>query len=162
MSWRIRQATYADLEAAALAKAWSWSDSLRGLVPDDVLEAQLHQDRIGRTVDHWRTALENGGYLWVVVGDDGEVVGVAYACVGRDPDAPTPLELEVIYLREAAQGSGVADALLRTAIGDAPAHLWVLSANQRAHSFYRRHGFSPDGAVRLVPGVGMKERWVRS
>jgi hypothetical protein len=48
------------------------------------------------------------------------------------------------------------------AIGDAPAYLWVLSGTSRAHSFYRRHGFVPDGKTTMVDGLGItQERWVR-
>jgi hypothetical protein len=33
----------------------------------------------------------------------------------------------------------------------------------RAHAFYRRHGFTPDGTTVWVDGLGMaKERWVRA
>ncbi len=86
----------------------------------------------------------------------------SHASVGRDDDAPTPLELVTIYLREAAQGSGVVDALLAMTIGDAPAYLWVLTGNVRAQSFYRRHGFAPDGTRLLVSGLDTtKGRWVR-
>jgi len=62
----------------------------------------------------------------------------------------------------AAQRSGVADALLAMTIGDAPAYLWVLTGNDRAQSFYRRHGFTPEGVRVPVEGLGTtKERWVR-
>ncbi len=163
MSWRIRQAGYPDLEPAARAKATSWSESLVELFPEDVLHRQFDPERISRTVAAWGEVLDGGGYIWVVVGDQGEIVGVAQAGIGRDADAPTPLELTVIYLRQPAQGSGVGDALLEMAIGDAPAYLWVLSGNSRAHSFYRRHGFAPDGTTRWVEGLGAtKERWVRA
>jgi GNAT superfamily N-acetyltransferase len=163
MSWRIRQAGYADLEGAARAKALSWVESLGDLLPEDTLARQLDPGRLSRTVAIWQDVLEAGGYLWVVVGDEGEIMGVAAADIGRDVDAPTPLELTVIYLRQEAQGSGVADALLKTAIGDAPAYLWVLAGNERAYAFYRRHGFAPDGATRLVEPLGIsKERWVRT
>ena len=162
MPWRIRQAGHADLEAAARAKAQSWVESFDELLPEDVLLRQLDPVRISRTVGLWTDVLDGGGYLWVVVGDDGEIVGVAHAGFGRDADAPTPLELYVMCLRAQAQGSGVADALLRTAIGDSPAYLWVLSGNHRAHAFYRRNGFAPDGTTTLIEPLGVaKERWVR-
>lgn len=163
MAWRIRQAGYPDLEAAAQTKAESWAESLHELVGDDALRWQREAEQISRTVTFWAEVLDGGGSVWLVVGDDGQVVGVAQAGIGRDDDAPTPLELIVMYLRAQAQGSGVADALLQMAIGDAPAYLWVLSGNSRAHSFYRRHGFVPDGKTEMVDGLGMtKERWVRS
>jgi len=162
MAWRIRQAGYADLEAAARAKALSWGESLGGVVTDEALRRQLEPQWLDRAADHWRGVLDGGGYVWLVVDDGGEVAGVAHASLGRDDDAPTPLELVTIYLREAAQGSGVADALLAMTIGDAPAYLWVLTGNARAQSFYRRHGFAPEGVRVPVEGLGTtKERWVR-
>ena len=127
MAWRIRQAGYADLEAAARAKALSWGESLGGVVTDEALRRQLEPQWLDRAADHWRGVLDGGGYVWLVVDDGGEVAGVAHASLGRDDDAPTPLELVTIYLREAAQGSGVADALLAMTIGDAPAYLWGYS-----------------------------------
>lgn len=163
MSWRIRQAGYPDLEAAARTKAESWGESLHELVGEESVRRQRDPDRLSRTVAAWADVLEDGGSVWLVVGDQGEIVGVAQAGIGRDEDAPTPLELVVLYLRAVAQGSGVADALLTMAIGDAPAYLWVLSGNLRAHAFYRRHGFTPDGTTLWVEGLGMtKERWVRT
>jgi GNAT superfamily N-acetyltransferase len=163
MAWRIRQAGYADLEAAARAKALSWTESLVGVVPDEALRRQLEPQWLNRAAEQWRRVLDGGGYVWLVVDDDEEVVGVAHASIGRDDDAPTPLELVTMYLRQAAQGTGVADALLTMTIGDAQAYLWVLSGNVRAHAFYRRHGFTPDGVRVPVDGLGTtKERWVRS
>ena len=163
MAWRIRQAGYADLEAAARAKALSWAESLRGVVPDEALVRQLEPEWLVRTADRWRALLDGGGCLWLVVGDDGDIAGVAYACIGRDDDGPTSLELAMMYLRKEAQGGGVADALLQTAIGDAPAYLWVLSGNDRAQAFYRRHGFTPDGTTKAIEGLGVnEERWVRN
>lgn len=163
MGWRIRQAGYADLEASARTKALSWVESYEQLLDEDVLQRQLDPERISRTVTLWAEVLDGGGSIWLVVGDDGQVVGVAHAGIGRDDDAPTPLELMVIYLRAVAQGSGVADALLQMAIGDAPAYLWVLTRNVRAMAFYRRHGFAPDGTTVMIEGLGMtEERWVRA
>ena len=162
MAWRIRQAGYADLEAAARAKALSWAESLRGVVPVEALVRQLEPEWLVRTADRWRALLDGGGCLWLVVGDDGDIAGVAYACIGRDDDGPTSLELAMMYLRKEAQGGGVADALLQTAIGDAPAYLWVLSGNDRAQAFYRRHGFTPEGTIKAIEGLGVnEERWTR-
>lgn len=162
MAWRIRQGGYPDLPAAALAKAWSWIESYEGLLGPDVLARQLDPDRLDSNAALWAAAMDDGGSVWVVEGDHGEIVGVAQAGLGRDDDAPTPLELVTIYLRTIAQGTGVADALLQMAIGDAPAYLWVLSGNLRAQAFYRRHGFAPDGSTVLIEGLGItEERWVR-
>ena len=77
MAWRIRQAGYADLEEAAQTKAWSWVESLDELLPQDALRRQLDPERISHTVTFWREVLDDGGYLWVVVGDQAEIEGVA-------------------------------------------------------------------------------------
>ncbi|MEO9151433.1 MAG: GNAT family N-acetyltransferase, partial [Lapillicoccus sp.] len=59
-------------------------------------------------------------------------------------------------------GSGLADRLLGSALTDRPASLWVLEANGRARSFYRRHGFVADGAARVHEASGEPEvRMVR-
>ena len=61
------------------------------------------------------------------------------------PPASTSLQLEKLYSRPAALGTGVGQALLDAAIGDAPAYLWLVDGNARAAAFYRRNGFRPDG-----------------
>jgi GNAT superfamily N-acetyltransferase len=163
MSWRIRQAGYADLGAAARAKAEAWADSLLELTGEEAIRSQRDPERIGRTTAAWAEVLDGGGSIWLVVGGGGEIVGVAHAGVARDDDAPTPLELAMIYLRAVAQGSGVADALLEMAIGDAPAYLWVLRGNTRAQAFYRRHGFAFDGTTKPLSALDTyEERWVRN
>ncbi len=163
MSWRIRQAGFPDLGAAARMKAQSWVESYSALLPADVLAARTSSEAVARTEAAYGRDLANGAYFWVVVGDDGAVVGVAHACVARDVDAPQPLELALIYLLEVAKGSGIADRLLEMAIGDAPAYLWVLAGNDRARGFYRRHGFAPDGTTKLLENsLVVEERWVRT
>jgi GNAT superfamily N-acetyltransferase len=163
MPWRIRQAGHADLAAAARMKAQSWVESYTGLLPDDVMIARTGEEAIARTEAAWRRDIDRGAYFWLVVGDDGAVVGVSHACVARDADAPQPLELALIYLLDVAKSSGIADRLLEMAIGDAPAYLWVLSGNARAQSFYRRHGFAPDGTTKSTARPETTEEcWVRT
>jgi GNAT superfamily N-acetyltransferase len=48
-------------------------------------------------------------------------------------------------VRAAWWGTGVGSALLREAIADRAAYLWVLAANDRAIRFYEHHGFALDG-----------------
>jgi GNAT superfamily N-acetyltransferase len=113
----------------------------------------------------WERAFASGALVHVAVVAD-EVVG--FACAGPpivDGESPTGLQLYAIYLRAAHHGTGAGQQLLDAAIGDRPAFLWVAEDNPRAHSFYRRNGFRPDGArmvepdfedmaeVRLVRGV---------
>ncbi|MEO3935899.1 GNAT family N-acetyltransferase [Dermatophilaceae bacterium Soc4.6] len=92
---------------------------------------------------------------------DGSVVGLASGGVSRDHDASTAWELYSINVAQSAQGSGLADELLVDVLGRRPASVWVLAANGRAQSFYRRHGFTPDGAVRAHEGIGAQEQRMR-
>jgi len=73
MAWRIRQAGYADLEAAARAKALSWGESLGGVVTDEALRRQFEPEWLVRTADRWRALLDGGRCLWLVVGDEGDI-----------------------------------------------------------------------------------------
>jgi GNAT superfamily N-acetyltransferase len=90
-----------------------------------------------------------------------EVFGIAIAGPARDTDAPAPTELYAIYVRHAHQGSGVAEDLLRAAIGDKPASLWVYRDNPRASAFYVHHDFIPDGEERPDAEGIMEIRMVR-
>jgi len=54
-------------------------------------------------------------------------------------------------------GTGVASGLLTHALGHAPAHLWVFEKNPRAHAFYARSGFIPDGHRKVDTDTGIWE-----
>lgn len=51
----------------------------------------------------------------------------------------------MLYVLESAHGTGVGQMLLDAALRDRPASLSVAADNPRAHAFYRRNGFRPDG-----------------
>jgi GNAT superfamily N-acetyltransferase len=86
--------------------------------------------------------------IWVAeVG--GEIVGWANTSSGSETDAPRDLQLEGLYVLDAHHGTGVGQGLLDAAIGDRPAYLWALADNPRAHAFYRRNLFVPDGAAQF-------------
>ena len=87
-----------------------------------------------------------GGTGWLALDSVGDTVGVAQSEPDSDPGAPGPVHLSKLHLLDAAKGTGLADRLLAHTIGDGPAYLWVLDGNERAHAFYRRHGFELDGA----------------
>jgi GNAT superfamily N-acetyltransferase len=149
---QVRPAVPDDAAGIASVHVRSWHEAYTGRVPQSLLD---RMDRDGRE-SQWRRHLsreappgaEPLGTTWVAVAD-GEVVGFATSGPGRDPDARRgDLELYAIYLLAAHQGSGLASDLLAAAIGDAPASLWVLEDNPRAHAFYAKHGFDTDGAVK--------------
>lgn len=101
--------------------------------------------------DGFRRAIELGRATFVVAELDAEVVGFAIAGPPREDEAPRDLELALIYQYPRAHGSGTGQALLDAAIGDRPAYLWVAEGNPRAIAFYRRNGFTPDGAHKTAP-----------
>jgi len=85
---------------------------------------------------------------------DGAVIGVAMA---GPPDPPEPgwsVHLYVLYVLAADHGSGAGAALLDAVLGPhESAALWVADPNPRAHAFYRKQGFVPDGAMQVDDGV---------
>ncbi|MFC8526974.1 GNAT family N-acetyltransferase [Nocardia sp. NPDC057227] len=125
-----------------------WREAHADLLPPHLLDAL----RTGRGANRWRRVA--GDPLIetrVALADDG-VLGFASVGPARDAVAPTALELHALYVRAAEHGTGLADALLGSALpADAPCSLWVLAANPRARAFYRRHGFRDDGARGLDP-----------
>ncbi len=89
----------------------------------------------------------------------GRVVGYAYVVPTPDVDAPAGgiSELDSIYVTEEVAGTGVAPALMDTAVEHARAAghdlitLWVRPENGRARRFYEKYGFRPDGGERSRP-----------
>ena len=105
---------------------------------------------------------EPDGVVVVATALEGEIVGFASAGPTRDADAPTGWELYSINVMAAHHGTGVANQLIASAIAARAATLWVVKDNVRAHAFYRRHGFSVEGATGFHEGTGAPEiRMVR-
>ena len=148
VSFRIRQAALEDLSEAATVKARAWRESYPHF-PDSVFETQ--DSAVAQTAEAWDADARRGHYFWIVTDTSlvpAPIVGVAHACPARDADAPASLELAMLYLLDVAKGSGIADRLMEMTIGDSPAYLWVIEDNERAISFYEKHGFVRDGATR--------------
>jgi ribosomal protein S18 acetylase RimI-like enzyme len=118
------------------------------------------------TSKRWRLRLdmdEPDGVVVVATGPDGEIVGLASAGPSRDEDAPIEWELYAINVLPEYHGTAVAHQLFTAVIAERPATLWVVADNGRAQSFYRRHGFSVEGAAKVHEGTGAREiRMVRS
>ena len=68
-----------------------------------------------------------------------------------EPERDATWELHQLYLREEAKGTGISDALMAWAVGEARArgaaalYLSVFVENHRARAFYARHGFTEVG-----------------
>lgn len=145
MAPKIRLATALDLDAMADCRDACWQETYGDAIPDDVREQMA--SRRERNVEAWGAAMRDGAHFWVAIDGDA-MVGLAHAEPRRDADIDVLLELSMIYLRRSVQGIGLGSALLKTAIGDADAYLWVTEGDEPANTFFRRHGFEPDGAVR--------------
>jgi GNAT superfamily N-acetyltransferase len=88
----------------------------------------------------------------------GVIVGIATAGPARDPDPVLPAELWMINVASPHHGTGAADLLVESTLGDAPGYLWVLTGNDRARAFYRRLGFTDDGHTKVHEATGTVER----
>jgi ribosomal protein S18 acetylase RimI-like enzyme len=146
---RVWRETYADLMAP---------DALARLDPDRFAQnwaaiiAELDGDgRHRRAATRTRVA---------VAGD--ELVGFITVGPARDDDAPAAMQLWAINIVAEHQGTGLGDRLMSEVLGPGPAYLWVADRNDRAISFYRRHGFVLDGTASEEQDDGIREvRMVR-
>nr|WP_183529539.1 GNAT family N-acetyltransferase [Micrococcus sp. TA1] len=155
-------------------KAVAWREAYGHLRDEPFFTAA--EATLPQQVEHWRRELARGTELWLAEDARGRCVGLASAGPLVTADAPDPaagpgatgsweagvvgsvdaglppLELRALYVLAEAQGSGVADALLARAVGSSPCRVRIVSADECARAFYRRHGFAEVGAP--VPMTG--------
>lgn len=155
----VRRASVVDAEALAHLHLDVWDDAYTGLMAQQLLDDR--REKLAERVERWREVLGSGEEsTYVAAGPDG-LVGFASAGPGRDNDVDTELEVKALYVRAAHWGTGVGYALLREAIGDRAAYLWVLAGNERAVRFYERQGFRLDGTQDELD-EGLHARMVRA
>lgn len=159
MTWQITPLTAADADGLGRLHVAVWREAYAALMPADYLAGLEPSAGAAR----WRDwAADPGAPATWVARDEAGLVGFATAGASRDAVPVRERELWAINLLARAHGTGLADELLRLALGDAPASLWVVEANHRAIAFYRRHGFAPDGLRGTHPPTGTPEiRMVR-
>lgn len=169
----VREAERADLPGVLAMKLASWRETYGALRDEDFFaraEATLDEQ-----VEHWAGQLRRGTTVWLAEDLTDRIVGMA-SLERPEPDiSGTPdssAQLRTLYVLAEAQGTGVADALLRAALGAVDPRdsatpdvvLTVLENNPRAIAFYRRHGFEIVGEpVDMTgPWAGLREiRMVR-
>lgn len=147
----IRSARPDDATAIAGAHVRAWRDTYGDQIPERVY---TEMDREG--AQRWTQRLHDpqGTATWLaVVRETGQVAGFSLA-EATGPGELRPLRLGALYVLTDWQGQGLGQALLEHAVGDAPAYLWVAELNERAQAFYRRNGFTPDGARQAEPRWG--------
>lgn len=157
----IREATPLDAEGIARARVEGWQAAYRGIVPDAFLDEMSVEADLER-MKGWSWESETVPQWVCEVG--GQVVG--WACMlmpARDASLGDDVaEIAACYVRPAFWGRGLGRLLMTTALEAARSIeksavvLWVFADNARAQRFYRRQGFTLDGARRAesqVPGV---------
>lgn len=147
----VRPVRDVDAEALGRVHATCWHETYDHLVSSAAL-ANLSPRRMAELWTHWMN--QGDDFVQFVALVDGEIVGFAGSGPARDVDAPRERELYFIYLLHAYHGSGIGQQLFDAACGTTPAYLWVAEDNPRAHGFYRRNGFTPDGASQDEPFLG--------
>lgn len=151
----VRRAVESDAEAVTACAIACWGEAFAEVAPEEHLRDPALR---ARWIVDWRRRIAGEWDVLVAV-DDGRVVG--YAGTSAAHDDP-PLELNNLYVRAAYYGSGLADRLMTSALGDADAFLWAWDGNARALAYYARRGFAPDGAEKRTPGTwGPSVRLIR-
>jgi GNAT superfamily N-acetyltransferase len=138
----LRPVTEADADGLGLVHAACWHETYDQLLSAAALE-QLQPARLAAM---WRRFSAQGpNHRQVAALVDGEIVGFAGSGPSRDDDKPAPMELYFIYLLDAHHGTGIGQQLFDAVVDAGPSSLWVAEDNPRAHSFYKRNGYAPDG-----------------
>lgn len=149
MDFQLRQAGPDDAEAVVRMHTLAHEECYAHLLSPEFFRAR--RDSIPERVERRRPHLDVPDPRIIALDADGEVVGLADAGPGRDEDGPVELELYSIYTLARTYGTGLGAALMRAAIGDSPAYLWVVEGNPRALAFYVKQGFRPDGKRGQLP-----------
>lgn len=150
----VRSGQVEDVPAIARVHVRSWQETYRGLMSDQLLD---NPGFIAAREKFWTAALTDERFAEnriAVAEHDGSVIGIAMSGPPQDADASWSVQLYLIYVLAANFGSGAGPALLNAVIDsrDTTA-LWVADPNPRAQAFYRKHGFMPDGVVKIEDGV---------
>ena len=156
LQWRVRPCGADDADALALVGAASFLEGFAGFISGPSMVAHCRNAHSEAT---YRAYLEGGakGFLGEAVTPGAELSGeqgapIGYALLTR-PDLPGArdgdIELKRIYLLTRAQGTGLAAALMETAIAASEGHdrllLGTHPQNSRAIAFYRKYGFETIG-----------------
>ncbi|GAA3766360.1 GNAT family N-acetyltransferase [Microbacterium kribbense] len=152
----VRRASVADAATIARIRVCSWRVAYPGLIPDVLLERLDTGREAELRARNWRRRNADPRTAQLLALADGEPVGWAATgpCLDDDRGAAARGELYALYAVPEHWSTGVGHALIgaaETALREAgyrTASLWVLEGNERAASFYQRHGWRPDGAVK--------------
>jgi ribosomal protein S18 acetylase RimI-like enzyme len=160
----VRPARTDDAEGIALVHTTSWQAAYRGLIGDEYLDAIDVGERTRRWVQILADAREKEQRI-LVADVAGQVRGFATGGSNRDADLVGEAEVYAIYVHPDVWGTGVGAALMSDLLdalegASRTVSLWVIGANDRARTFYRRFGFADDGQgrVEVIGGADVRER----
>lgn len=148
MDYQIRRATAEDAEAVVHMHTQAHEECYGHLLPREFFAAR--RASVPERVQKRRLYLASAQPRFIALDAGNEIVGLADAGPGRDEDPPNELELYSLYTLKRTHGTGLGAELLKAAIKDSPAYLWVLEANPRARAFYAKNGFHHDGKRKLL------------
>ncbi|HTR76083.1 MAG TPA: GNAT family N-acetyltransferase [Solirubrobacterales bacterium] len=185
MALAVRAARPGDEAAVAEVHVRSWQEAYKELMPAEFLAALDPRERAARYEfgggEEAPTTLvavevgEEGSGVTPSLTNSVEVrsgvtpdpveraplVGFVTFGSSRDEDARGLAEIYALYVDPERYGGGVGRLLMAEArgrlaeLGFEAAVLWVLRGNERARSFYRREGWSPDGTSRVEQPYGI-------
>ncbi|WP_157157240.1 GNAT family N-acetyltransferase [Diaminobutyricimonas sp. LJ205] len=147
----VRPVRDVDAESLGRVHAQCWHQTYDHLISKAALE-KVSPRRMAELWTHWASLGPDYNQFAALV--DGEIIGFVGSGPARDEDAPRDRELYFIYLLKEYQGTGIGQRLLDAACADRAGYLWVAKDNPRAHSFYKRNGFMPDGAEHVEEFLG--------
>lgn len=148
----VRPVRDVDAEALGRVHATCWHETYDHLISKAALE-RVSARRLAELWTHW--ASQGPEYRMSAALVEGEIVGFVGSGPARDEDAPRSRELYFIYLLDAWHGTGIGQRLFDAAFDEGEeGYLWVAEDNPRAHRFYARNGFAPDGATQEEPFLG--------
>lgn len=153
VEYRVRPAQPADAQAMAQLHVQAWRETYRDtLMRDAALDDPAMQPSRER---FWTGALTDErweAHRIAVAEQDGSLIGIAMS--GPVDHEEWSKQLYVLYVLTEHHGSGAGADLLDSVIHEGEgAALWVGDPNPRAQAFYLKHGFSPDGEVKVDDGV---------
>ncbi|SDS10309.1 L-amino acid N-acyltransferase YncA [Brevibacterium siliguriense] len=179
MAHTVRPPEPADAAAMARVHVDTWSETYRGIMPNELLDAP---DLLDRRQRMWTQILAEAApskFTCVVAESDGRLVGIAMSGPpesGENPNDDNGLEHEpsraacpedrhlyVLYAYQSMHGTGVGQDLLDAVVDPtATTALWVADPNPRAQAFYSKNGFISDGTIKTDEYDGVREmRMVR-
>ena len=156
MAVAIRAATVEDARSLAEVHNEGWGWGYRGLVPDSFLDDRDDDTSEQRWIEYFIEEEHEADGVFVAEDDVGAIGIIACGPASQSYGAEPPLgvgEVQLLYLRERAQGMGVGRALLQRGLehlremGFTKAILWVMDSNSRARRFYEAGGWRADGAT---------------